>query len=154
MGCKNLKNLLALAASVKVFETICCFCFWTKGSEWRQIVFCIRFSDLKNKQKSAIIIKDIVIFLDFHSTGRDSHWLILGHMMTLSKIKCIPIVIHLSNNVPRSGCITARDIVMYQELVVCNMAGNGITNAENSIIFYFKSVSTWQEEPTAHVRSA
>ena len=71
--------------------------------------FCIRFSDLKNKQKLAIIIKDIVIFLDFHSTGRDSHWLILGHM-TLSKIKCVPIMIHLSNNVPRSGYITARDI--------------------------------------------
>ena len=44
--------------------------------------------------------------------------------------------------------------VMYQEFVVCNIAGNGITNAENSTIFYFKSVSTWQEEPTAHVRSA
>ena len=34
--------------------------------------------------------------------------MILGHM-TLSKIKCNPIVIHLSNNVPRSGYITARD---------------------------------------------
>ena len=44
--------------------------------------------------------------------------------------------------------------VMYQEFVVCNIAGNCITNAENSTIFYFKSVSTWQEEPTAHVRSA
>ena len=44
--------------------------------------------------------------------------------------------------------------VMYPEFVVCNMAGNCITNAENSTIFYFKSVSTWQEEPTAHVRSA
>ena len=45
-------------------------------------------------------------------------------------------------------------VVMYQEFVVCNIAGNCITNAENSTIFYFKSVSTWQEEPTAHVRSA
>ena len=44
--------------------------------------------------------------------------------------------------------------VMYPEFVVCNIAGNCITNAENSTIFYFKSVSTWQEEPTAHVRSA
>ena len=44
--------------------------------------------------------------------------------------------------------------VMYQEFVVCNIAGNCITYAENSTIFYFKSVSTWQEEPTAHVRSA
>ena len=44
--------------------------------------------------------------------------------------------------------------VMYQEFVVCNVAGNCVTNAENSTIFYFKSVSTWQEEPTAHVRSA
>ena len=43
--------------------------------------------------------------------------------------------------------------VMYPEFVVCNIAGNCITNAENSTIFYFKSVSTWQEEPTAHVRS-
>ena len=46
------------------------------------------------------------------------------------------------------------DFVMYQEFVVCNIAGNCITNAENSTIFYFKSVSTWQEKPTAHVRSA
>ena len=43
--------------------------------------------------------------------------------------------------------------VMYPEFVVCNIAGNCITNAENSTIFYFKSVSKWQEEPTAHVRS-
>ena len=45
-------------------------------------------------------------------------------------------------------------IVMYREFVVCNVPGSCITNAENSTIFYFKSVSTWQEEPTAHVRSA
>ena len=45
-------------------------------------------------------------------------------------------------------------LVMYQEFVVCNVPGNCITNAENSTIFNFKSVSTWQEEPTAHVRSA
>ena len=44
--------------------------------------------------------------------------------------------------------------VMYQEFIVCNIAGNCITYAENSTIFYFKSVSTWQEEPTAHVRCA
>ena len=48
----------------------------------------------------------------------------------------------------------ASGTVMYQEFVVCNVAGNCITNTENSTIFYFKSVSTWQEEPTAHVRSA
>ena len=30
---------------------------------------------------------------------------------------------------------------MYQEFVVCNVPGNCITNAENSTIFYFKSVS-------------
>ena len=39
--------------------------------------------------------------------------------------------------------------LMYQEFVVCNIAGNCITYAENSTIFYFKSVSTWQEGPTA-----
>ena len=44
--------------------------------------------------------------------------------------------------------------VMYPEFVVSNIAGNCITNAENSTIFYFTSVSTWQEEPTAHVGSA
>ena len=43
---------------------------------------------------------------------------------------------------------------MYREFVVCNVPVNCNTNAENSSIFYFKSVSTWQEEPTAHVRSA
>ena len=36
--------------------------------------------------------------------------------------------------------------VMYQEFVVCNVPRNGITNAENSTILYFKSVSTWQED--------
>ena len=36
----------------------------------------------------------IVIFLDFHSTKQGRHWLILGHV-ALTKIKCIPIVIHL-----------------------------------------------------------
>ena len=34
-----------------------CFCFWTKGNKWCQSVFCIHFLDLKNKQKSAKIIK-------------------------------------------------------------------------------------------------
>ena len=33
------------------------FCFWTKGNKWCQSVFCIHFLDLKNKQKSAKIIK-------------------------------------------------------------------------------------------------
>ena len=28
----------------------------------------------------------------------------------------------------------------------CNVPGNCITNVENSTIFYFKSVSTWQED--------
>ena len=36
--------------------------------------------------------------------------------------------------------------VMYQEFVVCNVPRNCITNAENSTIFYFKSVSTWEED--------
>ena len=38
--------------------------------------------------------------------------------------------------------LTYLKLVMYQEFVVCNIAGNCITNAENSTIFYFKSVST------------
>ena len=38
-------------------------------------------------------VRKFVIFLDFHSTKQGSHWLILGHM-ALTKIKCIPIVIH------------------------------------------------------------
>ena len=36
--------------------------------------------------------------------------------------------------------------VMYPEFVVCNVPRNRITNAKNSTIFYFKSVSTWQED--------
>ena len=35
---------------------------------------------------------------------------------------------------------------MYQEFVVCNVPRNCITNAENSTIFYFKSISTWKED--------
>ena len=48
--------------------------------------------------------------------NRDSHWPILGHM-ALNKIKCIPIVIHLINNVPGSGYITARDQSMVESVV-------------------------------------
>ena len=59
----------------------------------------------------------------------------------------------------RNICLNVKGLrillsVMYQEFVVCNVPGNCITNAKISTIFYFKSVSTWQEEPTAHVRSA
>ena len=50
--------------------------------------------------------------------------------------------------------VPSNSTVMYREFVVCTVPGNCITNAENSTIFYFKSVSTWQEKPTAHVRSA
>ena len=47
----------------------------------------------------------VVIFLDFHSTKqgvRDCHWLILDHM-ALTKIKCIPIVIHYSTRSKHGG---------------------------------------------------
>ena len=55
--------------------------------------------------------------------------MILGHM-TLSKIKCIPIVIHLSNNVPRSGYITARDQF--------SMVESGIQKAGKTLpVFFF-----------------
>ena len=46
----------------------------------------------------------------------DSHWPILGHM-ALTKIKFIPIVIHLISNVPRSGYITTRDQGMGESVV-------------------------------------
>ena len=46
----------------------------------------------------------------------------------------------------RSVCKRVETFVMYQEFVVCNVPRNCITNAENSTIFYFKSVSTWQED--------
>ena len=46
----------------------------------------------------------------------DSHCPILGHM-ALTKIKCIPIVIHLISNVPRSGYIIARDQGMMESVV-------------------------------------
>ena len=42
--------------------------------------------------------------------------------------------------------LTGRLLVMYPEFVVCNVPRNRITNAKNSTIFYFKSVSTWQED--------
>ena len=61
-----------------------------------------------------------------------SHWLILGHV-ALTKIKCIPIVIHLSN-VPHSGYITARDR---------NMMESGVTEGEKktaSFLFHFKLI--------------
>ena len=38
----------------------------------------------------------IVIFLDFHSTKHGLLWLILGHM-ALTKIKCIPDVLDITN---------------------------------------------------------
>ena len=44
-------------------------------------------------------------------------------------------------------------LVMYQEFVVCNVPRNCITNVENSTIFYFKSVSTWQED-LLHIQEA
>ena len=66
------------------------------------------------------------------------------HIRSRECAKYEAVIIILFNNIS----------VMYQEFVVCNIAGNCITYAENSTIFYFKSVSTWQEEPTAHVRSA
>ena len=74
--CTTRGRILPLVASVKVYNTIViliklykcrtllilqnrqvCFCFWTKGNKWCQSVFCIHFLDLKNKQKSAKIIK-------------------------------------------------------------------------------------------------
>ena len=46
----------------------------------------------------------------------DSHYPILGHM-ALTKIKCIPSVIHLISNVPRPGYITARDQGIVESVV-------------------------------------
>ena len=49
------------------------------------------------KSQAAIVF---VIFLDFHSTKHElPHWLILG-LMAFTKIKCIPIVIHLGSCTP------------------------------------------------------
>ena len=51
------------------------------------------FSQSKTEKYFEGIIITIVIFLDFTQLDRDSHWLIFGHV-ALTKIKCIPIVIH------------------------------------------------------------
>ena len=59
----------------------------------------------------------------------DSPFPILGHM-ALTKIKCIPIMIHLISNVPRSGYITARDQGIVESVVT--------EGGENTASFLFR----------------
>ena len=64
---------------------------------------------------------------NFTQLNRDCHWLILGHV-ALTKIKCIPIVIH--SKVPPLGNITAR---------VQSMVESGVTEGgKNTASFLFR----------------
>ena len=83
----------------------------------------------------------------FTQLNRDFHWLILGHM-ALTKIKCIQIVIHLSDTfeqfVPVSRYITARD----QSMVV----KSGMTEGgKNTTGFHFWG---WKQQGSHHKHEA
>ena len=70
--------------------------------------------------------KALLYSLTFIQLKRDCQWLIPGHV-ALTKIKCIPIVIHLSK--PLSGYIRARDQSMVE---------SGVTeDVKNTACFFF-----------------
>ena len=86
-----------------------------------------------------------IIFLDFHSTNGDSHWLTLGHM-ALTKIKCIPS--WYRSNVPRSGYITARDQSMVESGVT-----EGGKNTARSCQFSFSWMNTTTQTRSLKLKS-
>ena len=82
----------------------------------------------KGKIYCAVQFKQKVLLysLTFTQLNRDCQWLIPGHV-ALTKIKCIPIVIHLSK--PLSGYIRARDQSMVE---------SGVTeDGKNTACFFF-----------------